>query len=43
MSHVCLKAAKVDETWVWKVAGVVVIDTEEEVQSEGGDHGGEEL
>lgn len=42
-SHFSLKAAKVDETWVGKISHVIVIDAEEEVQGESGDHGGKEL
>lgn len=42
-SHISLKASKVDETWVGKISWVVVVDAEEEVQGEGGDHGGKEL
>lgn len=43
VSYVTLKAPEVDETRVGQVTWVVVIDAEEEVQGEGGDHGGEEL
>lgn len=42
-SHLTLKASKVDETWVGKISRVVVVDAEEEVEGEGGDHGGKEL
>lgn len=42
-SHFSLKASKVDETWVGKISNVLVIDAEEEVQGESGDHGGKEL
>lgn len=42
-SHLTLKASKVDETWVGKISRVVVIDAEEEVEGERGDHGGKEL
>lgn len=38
-----LKASKVNETRVGKVTRIVVVDTEEEVQSEGRDHGSKEL
>lgn len=41
--HITVKASKVDETWVGKFSRSVVIDTKEEVQGEGGDHGGKEL
>lgn len=42
-SHIILKASKVDETWVGKISRFIVIDAEEEVQGESGDHGGKEL
>lgn len=42
-SDLTLKASKVDETWVGKISRVVVIDAEEEVEGERGDHGGKEL
>lgn len=42
-SHISLKAPKVDETWAGKITRLVVIDAEEEVQGERGDHGGKEL
>lgn len=42
-SHISLKAPKVDETWAGEIARLVVIDAEEEVQGERGDHGGKEL
>lgn len=42
-SHITLKASKVDETWVGKISRVVVIDAEEEVEGERGDHGCKEL
>lgn len=43
VSHIILKASKVDETWVGKVTRFLVIDTQEEVQSKGRDHGSKEL
>lgn len=43
ISHFTIKASKVDETRIGKVSWFLVINTEEEVQGEGGDHGGEEL
>lgn len=43
VSHITLKASKVDETRAGKVSCFVVIDTEEEVQGECRDHGGKEL
>lgn len=42
-SHIALKAPEVDETRVGEVSRVIVVDTEEEVEGEGGDHGGKEL
>lgn len=42
-SHISLKASKVDETWVGKISRVFVIDAEEEVEGECGDHGSKEL
>lgn len=42
-SHISLKAPKVDEAWAGKITRLVVIDAEEEVQGERGDHGGKEL
>ena len=43
ISHIGLKASKVDETRVRKISRVAVIDAEEEVQGECGNHGGKEL
>lgn len=43
VSHITLKASKVDETWAGKVSCFVVIDTKKEVQGESRDHGGKEL
>lgn len=43
VSHIALKASKVDETWAGKVSCFFVIDTKKEVQRESRDHGGKEL
>lgn len=43
VSHFTVKASKVDETGAGKVSRILVIDAEEEVQCECGDHGGKEL
>lgn len=43
MSYYSIEASEVDETGVGQVARLLVIDAQEEVQSESGDHGGKEL
>lgn len=43
VSHIALKASKVDETWAGKLSWFFVIDAKKEVQGESRDHGGKEL
>lgn len=43
VSYFTLEASEVDETGVGQGTRVVIVDAQEEVQSESGDHGGKEL
>ena len=37
-THITIKATKVNKPRVGEVSSLVIVDTQEEVQSEGGDH-----
>lgn len=42
-THIAVKAAKVNETGAWKLSWLLMINTEEEIQGEAGDHRSKKL
>lgn len=43
LGYLCVKSSKVDEARAGQVPYVSMVNTENKIQGEGGNHGGEEL